>query len=140
MRITKSRLESPRNQSLPMALDVRKKRRSRLSMTSLIDVIFLLLLFFMLTSTFSKFGEIEFATAAAGGPETDRAIRFVKLEANRILVDGTLVSFEDVGERLADSKPQTALISLGQDATSQQLIDLLTVLKGIDQLRAQVIG
>ncbi|MCG7519041.1 biopolymer transporter ExbD [Ruegeria sp. Ofav3-42] len=123
-----------------MALDVRKKRRRRLSMTSLIDVIFLLLLFFMLTSTFSKFGEIEFTAAAAGGPETDRAIRFVKLEANRILVDGTLVSFEDVAARLTDSKPQTALISLSQDATSQQLIDLLSVLKGIDQLRAQVIG
>ena len=35
-------------------------------MTSLIDVIFLLLLFFMLTSTFSKFAEIELAAATSG--------------------------------------------------------------------------
>ncbi len=109
-------------------------------MTSLIDVIFLLLLFFMLTSTFSKYGEIEFATAAAGGTETDRAIRFVKLEANRILVDGSSAAFEDVAAVMAAGKPQIALISLGQDATSQQLIDLLSVLSGVKQLRAQVIG
>ena len=36
-------------------------------MTSLIDVIFLLLLFFMLSSTFSKFSEIEL-TAGGSGP------------------------------------------------------------------------
>nr|WP_170414588.1 biopolymer transporter ExbD [Ruegeria atlantica] len=123
-----------------MALNFRRKRRRRLSMTSLIDVIFLLLLFFMLTSTFSKYGEIEFATAAAGGAETDRAIRFVKLEADRILVDGTPAAFDDVAAALEAGKSQTVLISLGQNATSQQLIDLLSVLKGIDQLRAQVIG
>ena len=39
----------------------RRRRSGRLSMTSLIDVIFLLLLFFMLTSTFSKFSEVELA-------------------------------------------------------------------------------
>ncbi|WP_170426464.1 biopolymer transporter ExbD [Ruegeria arenilitoris] len=123
-----------------MALDLRRKRRRRLSMTSLIDVIFLLLLFFMLTSSFSKFGEIEFATAAAGGGEQDRTIRFLKLEAERILVDGKPVQLADVAARLEEDKPQTALISLGPNATSQNLIDLLAVLKGIDQLRAQVIG
>ena len=35
-------------------------------MTSLIDVIFLLLLFFMLTSTFSKFSEVPLAVQARG--------------------------------------------------------------------------
>ncbi|CUH44124.1 Biopolymer transport protein ExbD/TolR [Ruegeria atlantica] len=109
-------------------------------MTSLIDVIFLLLLFFMLTSTFSKYGEIEFATAAAGGAETDQVIRFVKLEADRILVDGTLTAFEDMAMVMATDKPQTALISLGGNVTSQQLIDLLSVLSDVEQLRAQVIG
>ncbi|MBO9444601.1 biopolymer transporter ExbD [Ruegeria sp. R14_0] len=123
-----------------MALELRRKRRRRLSMTSLIDVIFLLLLFFMLTSTFTKFGEIEFATAAAGGGKQDRTLRFLKLEAERILVDGKPVTLADVAVRLEGDKPQTALISLGPNATSQDLIDLLSVLNGVDQLRAQVIG
>nr|WP_120631445.1 biopolymer transporter ExbD [Ruegeria sp. EL01] len=123
-----------------MALDVRRKRRKRLSMTSLIDVIFLLLLFFMLTSTFSKFGEIEFSTTAIGGAETDRVIRFIKLDADRILVDGAPVPLAQVAQTLRAAKSQTALISLSPHATSQQLIDLLTVLAPVEQLHTQVLG
>ena len=123
-----------------MALETRIKRRKHLSMTSLIDVIFLLLLFFMLTSTFSKFGEIEFSTASAGGSDQDIPIRFVKLEQERLLVDGTEVSMDTVAALFDGTSKQLALISLGQNATSQQLIDLLTALKPVAQLRTQVIG
>lgn len=123
-----------------MALELRKKRRKWLSMTSLIDVIFLLLLFFMLTSTFSKFGEVELAAASAGGNEDQRDIRFIKLEVQRILVDGKPVVIGQVAAALHADREQTALISLGPQATSQQLIDLLTVLKSIENLRARVIG
>ena len=35
------------------------RKRKPLSLTSLIDVIFLLLLFFMLTSTFTRFARVE---------------------------------------------------------------------------------
>ena len=45
----------------------RLRRRRRLSMTSLIDVIFLLLLFFMLSSTFTRFAELELAAGGTGG-------------------------------------------------------------------------
>ena len=45
----------------------RVQQRRRASITSLIDVIFLLLLFFMLASTFSKFSEIDIAVASAAG-------------------------------------------------------------------------
>ena len=41
-------------------------------MTSLIDVIFLLLLFFMLSSTFSRFAEVEISA----GFEFDVPVRF----------------------------------------------------------------
>lgn len=123
-----------------MTLDVQRKRRKRLSMTSLIDVIFLLLLFFMLTSTFSKFGEIEFSAAAAGDSEPDETIRFVKLYANQILVDGTPAQLAQVAEMLRSDSSQIVLISLNPDATSQQLIDLLTVLASVEQLRTQVLG
>ncbi|SMO74152.1 outer membrane transport energization protein ExbD [Ruegeria faecimaris] len=123
-----------------MALEVQRKRRKRLSMTSLIDVIFLLLLFFMLTSTFSKFAEIEFSTASVGGAEPDQAIRFIKLNADRILVDGAPVPLAQVAPMLLDAKSQVALISLGPRATSQQLIDLFIVLAPVENLRTQVLG
>jgi biopolymer transport protein ExbD len=73
-------------------------------MTSLIDVIFLLLLFFMLSSTFSRFGEVEL-TAAAGG---NMLIFF--LVAGRIAppleADLQLVHTKD----LASSPPPNALV------------------------------
>jgi len=123
-----------------MALETRKIRRRRLSMTSLIDVIFLLLLFFMLTSTFSKFAEIELTTAAAGGSQAQRSIRFIKLERDRILIDGTEVAPDAVAARFDGRTDQLALISLGGGATSQQLIDLLTALEPVSRLSTQVIG
>ncbi|MEM8921756.1 MAG: biopolymer transporter ExbD, partial [Pseudomonadota bacterium] len=43
----------------------RVRRRGRSSITSLIDVIFLLLLFFMLASTFTRFSEVDIAAASA---------------------------------------------------------------------------
>ena len=109
-------------------------------MTSLIDVIFLLLLFFMLTSTFSKFGEVEFATATEGASETDVPLRFVKLEQDRILVDGTEVTLDAITTLFDGNTEQLALISLDQNATSQQLIDLLITLRPVASLRVQVIG
>ncbi len=123
-----------------MALETRKIRRRRLSMTSLIDVIFLLLLFFMLTSTFSKYAEIELTTAAAGGAQAQRSIRFIKLERDRILIDGTEVAPDAVAARFDGRTNQLALISLGGGATSQQLIDLLTALAPVPRLSTQVIG
>ncbi|WP_367714863.1 biopolymer transporter ExbD [Nitratireductor sp. GISD-1A_MAKvit] len=40
------------------------RRRKPLSLTSLIDVIFLLLLFFMLSSTFTRFASVEISGGA----------------------------------------------------------------------------
>lgn len=123
-----------------MAHEIRTKRRKRLSMTSLIDVIFLLLLFFMLTSTFSKNSEIEFSTASEAGAAPDVPILFVKLEKDRLLVNGADVSLDAVATLFDGTAKQLALISLGPNATSQQLIDLLMALKPVPQLRTQVIG
>ncbi len=123
-----------------MALDVLKKRRKRLSMTSLIDVIFLLLLFFMLSSTFSKHGEIELTSSTGGGADTDRTVRFLKLNAEQILLDGQTVSLQQVTSVLQSDKPQTVVISLGQETTSQQLIDLMAVLRPVQLLQTRVLG
>ncbi|MEC9310793.1 MAG: biopolymer transporter ExbD, partial [Pseudomonadota bacterium] len=71
-----------------MAVKLQGQRRRRLSMTSLIDVIFLLLLFFMLTSTFSKYGEVELMAAGQGAKTQDRQKLFVTLGAERLMLNG----------------------------------------------------
>ncbi len=61
-----------------MRIDAGLRRRRPLSLTSLIDVIFLLLLFFMLSSTFTRFGEVSITggrATQAGGEAPDIIVR-----------------------------------------------------------------
>ncbi|MEF2070127.1 biopolymer transporter ExbD [Consotaella aegiceratis] len=60
-----------------MRIAAPRKRRAALSMTSLIDVIFLLLLFFMLSSTFTRHQRVDIApsVSGAGGGAPDVLLR-----------------------------------------------------------------
>ncbi|MAZ03634.1 MAG: biopolymer transporter ExbD [Sneathiella sp.] len=69
-----------------MRLHVTPCRKSIIGLTSLIDVIFLLLLFFMLTSTFLRYTGFDLSVAAASGDApASETILLVHLNA-----DGTL--------------------------------------------------
>ena len=112
--------------------------RRKASMTPLIDVVFLLLLFFMLTSTFSTFGEIELSPATSGGTAseapTERA--FVQIGATRLVLNGQQVTLNSLSERLTNGQ---VLISLDADTTAQRLVDLLVRVKGRDGLTVVVL-
>ncbi len=107
-------------------------------LTPLIDVIFLLLLFFMLSSTFARFAEIEVSAATTGAgqlsPSTDRF--FVQLGGERLVVNGVPATLDDLAERLA---PGQVLVSLDADASAQRLVDLLARLRGRDGLNVTVL-
>ncbi|UOM37301.1 biopolymer transporter ExbD [Acuticoccus sp. I52.16.1] len=110
------------------------RRRRRLPLTPLIDVIFLLLLFFMLSSTFLRFNEVEVASAGAaqGGASTGTAA-LLKLAG-----DGTLALN---GERLTQDALVGALDALSAGGTTrlvltaetgsavQDLVDVLALLE-----------
>ena len=112
-------------------------------MTSLIDVIFLLLLFFMLSSTFSRFGEVELTAAAGGNNPQDRRPFFVSLQADGLRVNGRDAELSDLKDRL---KPQqqnaqtlSVIVSLGNWVTAQRLTDFLAVVNGIAGLSVTVL-
>lgn len=122
-----------------------RKARRRLSMTSLIDVIFLLLLFFMLTSTFSKFSEIELSAAAGGAaPAPDSKPLFLQLRAQDLRLNGEAVALEALAETLsvreAGDTPAPLLISLDDAVTAQRLTDLLAALRGVPGVAPTVLG
>jgi biopolymer transport protein ExbD len=98
-------------------------------MTPLIDVVFLLLLFFMLTSTFSTFGEIELTQATSGAARQDQATdrAFVQLGQSRLTLNGAPVSFDDL---TAGVETGLVLVSLDEDVTAQRVVDLLARLRG----------
>lgn len=109
-----------------------------MSLTPLIDVIFLLLLFFMLSSTFSTFGEIELNQAPTGatpsGKPSERA--FVQLGAFRLVLNGTPVTLDALTTRVETGQ---VLVSLDADVSAQRLVDLLVRLRGRDGLSVMVL-
>ena len=120
-------------------------------MTSLIDVIFLLLRFFMLTSTFSKFSEVELTAGGSGANVTTPAHPpvFVQLSVENVLLNGNAVSLEKLAEGLSalvqadepeEVTSRSVLVSLRGQVTAQRLTDLLVVLRRAPNVSVTVLG
>ena len=87
-----------------------RKPRARkyvdLNVTSLVDVLFLLLIFFTLTSTFKRAGEIELqlpksTTAEHGGSGASKQpVDLVLTEKGTLLLDGSPTTFEALVPKL----------------------------------------
>jgi biopolymer transport protein ExbD len=110
--------------------------RRALSLTPLVDVIFLLLLFFMLTSTFSRYAEVEIAAATAGSGAQSGQTRFVQLGATRLRLAGRDVTLDALAQMPGDG---AVLVSLEADVTAQRLIDLIAVLRTVPGLSVTVL-
>lgn len=117
-------------------------------MTSLVDVIFLLLLFFMLSSTFSTFAEIELVSADAASGSADARPLFVQLGPDRISLNGDDMSLktlaatlqERTGDVVSSDGTVPLLVSLKGGVDAQRLADLLVVLRGVPDVSATVLG
>ncbi|MEE2949810.1 MAG: biopolymer transporter ExbD [Pseudomonadota bacterium] len=110
-----------------MWIAAKRKKRSALSVTSLIDVIFLLLLFFMLTSTFVRHQEVQIAAPAPRGA-SGRSVPDVLMRAEAdgaITVNGEAISASDLVERLAAlhaAGGTTLLVKASEGSDSQTLV------------------
>lgn len=105
-------------------------RTRRISLTSLIDVIFLLLLFFMLTASFSRFGDVELTVGGNGASQpVDQRPVFLRLGADGLSVNGEPLIVSLLGDRLNDlrdaGRADVAVLSVRDGATSQQLVDVI---------------
>ena len=120
----------------------RVRQRRRASITSLIDVIFLLLLFFMLASTFSKFSEIDIAVAnASGSGQSTTEIATVRIQSDRIYCNETETFDTDLVSRLNElsaSGTNGVRVSLSGDVSTQRLVDVLSLVKQVPSLTIQI--
>lgn len=111
-------------------------------MTSLIDVIFLLLLFFMLSSTFTRFAEIPLSTAAAGTGAATAPPLFLQLDMADLRLNGATIDLShliDQADQFLRQGDRQVLVSVAQDVTSQRLVDVLVVLAARPQLAVTVL-
>ena len=120
------------------------KVKKRLALTSLIDIIFLLLLFLMLTSTFSKFSEIELSIAATASEKSvSEKILFLRVSALAVNLNSDEVQINSLSKSirsLSGNKKASLVISLDQDVTSQRLVDILEIVNSVKGLSVNLIG
>ena len=121
----------------------RRNARRRLSLTSLIDVIFLLLLFFMLSSTFTRFAEVELSAAGSGAAVSAQKPIFLSLAPDTLRLNGEAVALDSLADTLAargtDDTPITVLVALQGEVSAQRLTDLLVAVRGLPNLRLTVL-
>lgn len=109
-----------------MRVNAGASRARRLSLTSLIDVIFLLLLFFMLSSTFTRFAEVEISGGQASTGSSGTPDVLVRLDGEGWQVNG--MQFADpeavAGEvaRLEEAGAESVVLLVRDTGTSQQLV------------------
>ena len=119
----------------------RKKRNiMSLDLTPLIDVVFLLLIFFMVSTTFNKYGKIDIDVPVSKVSEKTEDIKIeIVIDKNQnyfILKDGKTfpINLDDLGEHLKDVKEVS--ITGDKNLKYQTVMDLITKVKqhGIENL------
>jgi biopolymer transport protein ExbD len=130
---------------MPMRPDRSSLRRRSLALTSLIDVIFILLLFFLLTSTFTRYGELAVTSAGAGtSAPGETAPILLRLSADRLTLNGEPGALDGLPDALARFRPEDArrvplLVSLEAGVSAQRLVDALALLRRIGWLSVTVL-
>ena len=111
------------------------RKRSQISLTPLIDVVFLLLIFFMLASTFLKFSGTAISGASGGGTaETLKKLALVQVRAEgKLVVNGRPLAIDQLGEQLRVMSKQgitRGVIRPLKGATVQDLVTVLEIARG----------
>lgn len=106
----------------------------KVPLTPLIDVVFILLLFFMLSSTFVRYHHIEFKSASSTGSKGDQeSVRLILREEGKVTVDGVSFSFDLplFAVKIGDWKSTSRKIIVTPEAN----VDIQTVVELLDRLR-----
>jgi len=122
-------------------LNAPQKNKQLISLTPLIDVVFILLLFFMLSSTFNKTKQIELTASAKGGAQsTSITQRILLRDTDSLMINDTVYSLQSnelakVFASLAEANDPVVLAATAQ-VSIQQLIALIDQIKshGIQKL------
>lgn len=127
-----------------MRLEVSRRASKRaISLTPLIDIVFILLLFFMLASNFQQWRSIKLNTpgVSAAPPSTERRVLQLLLHADGSLeLEGQTLLMGQLPVRLEaylDSDPQPGVIVLpDKDVALQTLVSVFDMLQsaGVRQL------
>ena len=119
-----------------MEFEGRSRIRDELGMAPLIDVVFQLLLFFMLTSTFvaPEAVGLTLPGSRSAAPAEPKPVTVELTRAGSVLVDGREVAIEELAEllrpRLQQSEDRTVWLRADGGADVQRMVSV------VDEIRA----
>ncbi|MDZ7752784.1 MAG: biopolymer transporter ExbD [Gammaproteobacteria bacterium] len=122
-------------QPLPRLANNARRRRPLISLTPLIDVVFILLVFFMLASSFLDWRSIDLsAPARATAATTLEGALLVELRPEGIRLSGESLSLDAlaarVAERVARRPDQRVLVRPARGVPLEAVVDVLDRLAG----------
>ncbi len=110
-----------------------RRRRASFVLTSLIDVIFLLVIFFMVSSQVLPYSLISIGSTASGAPvaaeeQAEAAPVALRIQQGRVSIGGRAVAFPDLPAALAELRESgvaALVLSTAQTASVQDLVSVL---------------
>ena len=106
--------------------------RRRPSLTPMIDVVFLLLVFFMLAARFGQDGALDLAIAAGAGAEWQGPPRLLEITADGLRLNGGALAPEALGRalsRLTEAPTDPIVIRADDGVALQRLLDVMSGLR-----------
>lgn len=124
--------------SLQAGFDLGPRRRPRsMSLTPMIDVVFLLLIFFMLASRFGMDAVLPIAGGAEGaGSDWQGAPRLVDIAPAELRLNGTTVTPDTLAQALSELLPvpsDAVILRPREGADLQRLVDVMDLLTAAGQ-------
>ena len=109
---------------------------TRISLTPVIDVVFILLIFFMLASNFNKVGEINMDMTKESNTSSEEDIKIIKLlvrQDETILSEGKVYDDNELLSMLnlaiKDTPEYSIILTSKDDVTYQRFLSLIGYLK-----------
>lgn len=106
--------------------------RRRPSLTPMIDVVFLLLVFFMLAARFGQEGALDLAIASGSGTEWQGPPRLVQITGEGVLLNGQPIAPEALEQSLSgltETEADPILIRADEGVGLQRLLDVMSGLE-----------
>ena len=121
------------------AFRAREKKRVTLSITPLIDVLFLLIIFFTLTSTFKRVGELELelpkssTSQPVADPDESERLELVLFESGDVLLGEETILREELPARLralqSERPNERVLIKAEAGVDHGEVVELLDLVR-----------
>lgn len=125
---------SPPSKALSKALGKPRRRRSLIGLTPLIDVVFILLIFFMLASRFLDWRAIDLNSAAEAAPgAVAENVLLVEVTGDGLVLAGAAVTLDELErkarDRFTDGVAGRAVVKPAPGVPLQRTVDALDRLK-----------